>query len=248
VGADSRFVRLRLDPADAGRPASDLDLVYVLPPPAGASRWQLALHPPRLHGPVFLGPVRWQIGVASGNLLLAAGDDARFDWRWGWQHGLLAPRPAATATEGVRGSLVEAMDSAVFGWQATAEPLTFFVVPRTLALLFGSLVVVALGLAAIRLSPAWRSVGAVGLAIVVACLAVLRPQAGTILLYAAEPGAAVLIALLFARWAAQRQYRRRVLFLPAFARVPEDGSGAGRNSNGQRLRREPTTIDAPQGQ
>jgi hypothetical protein len=195
---------------------------------------------------VFLGPVRWQIGLASGDQLVAIGDDVRFDWRWDWQRGLLTPRPAWSATDASRASPVESMDSALFGWQPAAEPLTFFLVPRTLALLGGSLAVIVLGLIAVRVGPVGRTVGAVVLAIALVWLAVARPQAFSISLYAVEPGAAVLAVLLLARWAAQRQYRRRVLFLPAFTRPSPSGSGVVRKPPGSRVRREPTTIDAPQ--
>src|SRR5205823_9350260 len=79
----ARTVRLRIDPPGAGGGPQVLELFYVLGPgrsdPGRGSRWQLTLVPPRLHGPVFVGPWRWQVGVASGDLLLATGDDTEFD-------------------------------------------------------------------------------------------------------------------------------------------------------------------------
>jgi hypothetical protein len=264
-GAGGRFVRLRLDPAESARGSVVLDLIYLLPAPRGASRWQLTLSPPRLRGPVFVGPARWQIGLASGDLLVDSGDTATFDWRWGWQRGLLAPRPGSTAADlarwfsadarpvdagdQLRGVPADGWETGLVGWQSALEPLRFLVVPRPLALLFGSLAVLAIGFAAARIGPAWRVAGSVVLVAVVAIMAIVRPQALALLIYTAEPGLAVLAIALVARWAAQRRYRRRVLFLPAFARVEprlenQNGSSLVRNGAG-RGRREPTTIDAP---
>jgi hypothetical protein len=246
-----RTVRLRLDASpdrpsagvsDAGR-ASELELVYLLPP-SDDRRWTLTLTPPRLPGPVFAGPVRWQIGVAADRLLLACGGDARFDWRWDWRRGLLAPCPAWAAADPNRGSPFEGLETALVGWQSTAVPLTLLVVPRPLALLLGSLVVVTLGLAAVRAGPALRAVGAVVLSAGLAWLAIARPQLFATLLYTAEPGAVVLIVMLLTRLAAQRRYRRRVLFLPATANGSAHAGSASRRS--PQPRREPTTIDAPQ--
>ena len=111
--------------------------------PADDRRWQLTLTPPRLQGPVFAGPVRWQIGLAADNLLLATDGGTHFDWRWGWQRGLLAPCPAWAANDPYRGPPVEGFETALTVWQSGAEPLNFVAVPRPLALLVGSLAVVA---------------------------------------------------------------------------------------------------------
>jgi hypothetical protein len=261
-----RFVRLRLDPVESARTPLILDLIYLLPPQRSASRWQLTLVPPRLLGTVFVGPVRWQIGLTSGDLLVDTGDTAAFDWWWGWQRGLLAPRPGWTATDfarwfmpdartseaadPLRGGPVDAWETALVGWQPAAEPLRFLVVPRALALLLGSLAVLAIGFAAIRVGPTWRLAGAGLLIAAITILAIGRPQALAWLLYTAEPGLAVLAIAFVARWAAQRRYRRRVLFLPAFARAESQLDEQGRSSlvrNGaaNRGRREPTTVDRP---
>jgi hypothetical protein len=267
VGGSSsgRFVRLRLDPAEAVRTPLVLDLLYLLQPSRTASRWQLTLLPPRLHGPVFVGPIRWQIGLASGDLLVDAGETATFEWRWGWQRGLFAPRPAWTGAElarwfapeargadgdPLRGSPAGGWETALVGWQPASEPLQFLVIPRSLALLLGSLAVLAIGFAAVRLRPGWRVTGAAVLIAGLVLLAIVGTQALAALLYAAEPGTAVLGIALAAYWIGQRRYRRRVLFLPVFARPVESrlekpigSSLAGNGVN--RVRREPTTIDAP---
>ncbi len=266
TATNGQLVRLRLYPAEIARAASVLDLIYTLPPQRGASRWQLTLTPPQLRGPVFVGPVRWQIAMASGDLPIDTGDTATFDWRWGWQRGLLAPLPVWTAGELNRWFMSDARtaepadpfrgppdgwETALVGWQPAAESLQFLVIPRPLAMLFGSLAVLAIGFAAVRVGRGWRMTGAVVLILALAIAAVVRPQALAFFLYAAELGAAVLIIALAARWAAQRQYRRRVLFLPVFARPSEvrsekqGGSSLVRNGSANSARREPTTIDAP---
>jgi hypothetical protein len=251
-GTGGRFVRLRLDPADVNRGSQELDLAYLLPPRAGDSRWQLTLTPPRLRGPVFVGPVRWQVGLASGDLLVDPVDAAAFDWRWGWQRGLLAPLPAWSAADLRRWFTPEArpidvtdrLETALVGWQPAAEPLQFLVVPRPLALLVVSLAVLVIGWVAVRVGPAWRVGGLMGLVGGLVWLAIDRPQMLAVMLYAAQPGAVVLVVMLTARWAARRRYRRQVLFLPGFAR-PSDSSRARASVNGNRPRREPTPIDLP---
>ena len=57
-GAGGHLIRLRLDPPESGRGPLILDLIYLLPPQQRGSRWQLTLAPPRVRGPVFIGPVR----------------------------------------------------------------------------------------------------------------------------------------------------------------------------------------------
>jgi hypothetical protein len=251
-GNDGRMVRIRLVPG-ATQATQELDLAYVLPP--DVSGWRLTLTPPRIGGPVFAGPVRWQIGLASDDLLLEGGD-ATYVWRWAWQRGLLAPRPAwsaadlrrwfnpDTATPG--SDPADAFDVALVGSQPGAGPLQLLLVPRPLALLLGSLTILAIGWAGFRITPTWR----VGVVLLLAgglvWLSIARPQWLAVFLYTAQTGAAVLIVVALAWWTAQRRYRRRVVFLPAFSRTPPAPSSQGRNGvTGSRSRREPTTIDAP---
>jgi hypothetical protein len=268
AAADGRFARLRFDPAEGARGARRLDLIQVLPPSGSTSRWETLLTPPRLRGPVFVGPVRWQVATASDDLLIGRDESATFEHRWGWLRGLATPLPA-WSTADLRGWFgedaeaprpadpVAGLETALVGWQAAAEPLRFWAVPRPAALLVGSLAVIAIGLVVVRAAPSWRAVGVVVLAAGVGWLAVAWPQALAVAAYSAEPGAAVLIAVLIVRWLGQRRYRRHVLFLPAVARtaaVPSAaaapmGSSTGRNgAASSRARPEPSTIDAPASQ
>jgi hypothetical protein len=258
--AEGRAVRLRIDP-DPGRTAQVLELTYLLlqgrSDLSRGSRWQMTLVPPRLRGPVFAGPLRWQVGLTSGDLPVYLGDTADFEQRWGWQRGLLAPQPAWSAGALQQWFFADArpasgeadpadgLETALVAWQSAAEPLRFVVVPRSLALLAGSLAVLALGLAAARWTgPRLLVGGAVALAAAAVWLGVTHPQPLAGVLYAVQPGAAVLAVVLGIRWLLQRRYRRQVLFLPSFTRQPGPGSSLTRG-NGARARREPTTIDAP---
>jgi hypothetical protein len=264
-GPGGRFVRLRLDSADVAQGPQHLDLVQLLPPRAG-SRWDVTLTPPRLRGPVFIGPVRWQISLASGNLLVGRDSAAEFEWRWGWQRGLLVPQPAWSTADLQRWfgpdsrsavQALEGLETTLVGWQPALEPVSYVVVPWSSALFVGSFAVLSLGLGAVWVAPRWRVAGAVVLALGLVWLAAVRPDALALVSFTAEPGLAVLSVVLVARWWARRRYRRRVLFLPGFARPTVDPvrvhrgtvateSSLVRNGVGtSRVRREPSTIDGP---
>jgi hypothetical protein len=257
---ETRTARLRLEP-DPGRYPQTLELTYLVlhgrTEMARGSRWQVTLVPPRLRGLVFIGPLRWQVGMASGDLAVSLDDDLDFETRWDWRRGLLGPQPAWTAAALQRWFFTDArpqaseadptdgMETTLVAWQPAPEPLRFLVVSRPLALLVGSLAVVGLGLAAACwVGPRGRLIGAVVLAGVLTWFGVTYPQPLTVLLYVAQPGLAVLVVVLGTRWLLQRRYRRQVLFLPSLAHPQTSGSSSGRGG-GNRARREPTTIDAP---
>lgn len=110
------------------------------------------------------------------------------------------------------------------------------------------------------------------LAAAVVGVGLLAPGLLVSIVYGAEPGLAVLLVVLLVQWLLQHSYRRRVVFLPGFRRVkagssqarlsriegavatprPEGGapaatspSGRGLTNTGQRLPKEPSTVDAP---
>src|SRR5207248_5091934 len=88
-------------------------------------------------------------------------------------------------------------------------------------------------------------------------LAAAHPQPLALVLFAVQPGVAVLVVVLGVRWLLHRRYRRRVLFLPGFTATHGAGATAPpasalvRTGNGVRPRDgrarpgEPSTIDAP---
>jgi hypothetical protein len=58
-----------------------------------------------------------------------------------------------------------------------------------------------------------------------------------------QPGLLVLVVLLAVHWMLQESYRRRLVFMPGFARLKTNSSLLRSAAGGQR--REPSTIDAP---
>jgi hypothetical protein len=244
-----RLIRFRIEPT--GGPTV-LELDYQRSPGAAADRWQTELVPPRVVGPVFVGPVRWQIGLAPGGVPFDLAGSASFEQRLTWQRGLFAPQPARTTAALQRwfyagghppGS--EPDVGATLVGRHGLEPLRLLVVPRPLALLAGSLAVLALGLLATALGRMWgATVTLVALAAGLLA-AVARPQAMAEALAVCQPGLVVLFAVLVVQGYLQRRYRRRVVFMPGFTRQPAPGSSLVHNGNGSRSRREPSTVDAP---
>ena len=198
--------------------------------------------------------MRWQIGQSSADVLLGTDAAAVFEWQWGWRRGLFTPNPAWSVADFGDGTAdsrsanaedVDATGTVLAGWQPSLESLSFIVIPRSVAILVGSLAVLAIGLGTIRVGPGWRVAGLVTLTWVMVGLFMTWPQVVTVILYAAQPGIAVLAAVLFTRWMIRRNYRRRVLFLPSFAQTRSAESSLVRNGPPSRIRREPSTIDAP---
>jgi hypothetical protein len=258
---ENRAVRLRIDP-DPARPVQILELTYTLLParidPAQGSHWQTALRPPRFRGPVFVGPIRWQIALPGGDLPFFLGDGAEFEQRWGWQRGLFTPQPAWSAGDlrqwfvadarpgDTSGDPGDRLATTLVGWQVSSEPLRFVLVPRPLALLGGSLAVVILGLLVGRWAGSKLALlGAGLLVVVIVVLGVTHPQPLGQVLYAVQPGVVVLTVLLVTRRLLRGRYRRQVLLMPGFERTSPNGSSLARGGGVVRSRREPTTIDAP---
>jgi hypothetical protein len=252
AGLSEGRVRLRVDASGNGPQV--LELTYVLPPGGSgeASRWTWELRPPGLPG-VDVGPARWQIARASGDLLFAL-DSFDVAERWRWQRGLFAAGPAWGTEELERWfgradrSAGEAAggDDVVVGRQTAPGRILFVVIPRPLAALAASLTVIALGLATIRWGgPRTGTVFAGGFVAAIAIAAVVWPRLAAHLLAASQPGVAVFLCVLAVRSALLHRYRRRVLFLPGFARPPLHGSSGVRASVNVRPRVEPSTIDVP---
>src|SRR5262249_14985979 len=118
-----------------------------------AARWRLDLVPPKLRGPVFVGPVRWQVMLPDDDFVLPGDEHLLLEQGWGRRRFLPAPVPARSAQElehWFRGS-----DS---GEEATASPepsavvrpagletVRLIPVPRMMWYLVCSLAVLAVG-------------------------------------------------------------------------------------------------------
>jgi hypothetical protein len=259
--AGTRF-RLAVDP-DHFRGPVILDLHYRVQPksesgdPAEfAERLRTRLFPPIVEGAVFLGKVRWQVGMSPGWVLLNPGGEATPEQTWGWRGWLLAPQPAKNEAEleewltGVRPKSGPDIDeTGLVCWQATPAPLVVVHVAQKTWLLGCSTLLLALGLG-LSFVPLSRGLFRVLcltvivlVAAALAATAIFWPSILPALLYGAEPGAAVLAVVLFVQWMLQRRYRRRLVFMPGFTRL-KAGSVLTRGSSSNRSR-EPSTVDAP---
>ncbi|HMC66200.1 MAG TPA: hypothetical protein VKI65_14785, partial [Gemmataceae bacterium] len=65
-------------------------------------------------------------------------------------------------------------------------------------------------------------------------------------IYGCVPGALVLAAVVAFQWMVQREYRRRVVFMPGFTRL-KPGSSLFRPGSSGRPRGEPSTVDQQPG-
>jgi hypothetical protein len=252
AGSSEGRVRLRVNPTAAT--AQVLELAYILPPgrQGYAPRWTWELRPPSIPG-ADVGPARWQIARASGDLLFAV-DGFDVAERWRWQRGLVVAGPTWSTEDlerwigSAERSAADAAvgDEVVVGRQTGPGMLHFVTIPRPLASLAASLAVIGVGLAALRWGgPRSGSVTAAGFVAATAALAIGWPRLAAHLLAASQPGIAVFVCVLAVRWALQHRYRRRVLFLPSFTRTVSPGSSAQRASISARSRVEPSTIDVP---
>jgi hypothetical protein len=250
-----------------------IDLRYQLPaeadPGLGArSPWR-EVQAPRPTGPVFLGPVYWQVGLPGGWEPFCLSGTAAFDTRWGLRRGFLltphAGRSAADLAAWLRGG-PDAGDGPsgedVFvARQASLAPLRLVVVPWEMWLLACSGAAVFLGLLLAMVRPVrwlfWSIVAAAGAAAAVAAFA--WPQPAGEFFAGAQPGLLGLGLLFGAQWWLHRRYRRRLEYMPAFTRVPAQSSllraapaprsshpGSGRTQVRPAADHgEPSTVDQP---
>jgi hypothetical protein len=253
--AVGRIIRI---PLSSRGPATELAVSYFLAdarPGAGlVGRWQLSLTPPRLRGPVFVGPVRWQVMLPDDDFVLPADEHVRLEQRWGWRRFLPAPVPARSSRdleEWFRGSAdglddePPASEPSAVVRTAGLVPVRLVPVPRMMWYLLCSLGVLAAGGALVMARrPRWLFWPALTAFLAAAAAAALFwPQAALVVLAGTPPGLLVLALLLaLTTWQARR-YRRRVVFLPSFTRT-KPPSTASRPASSQR-RRQSSMVDVP---
>ncbi|MCI0682494.1 MAG: hypothetical protein L0Y71_10340 [Gemmataceae bacterium] len=206
------------------------------------------LHPPKWHGEVLPGTVRWQVDLPADHVAVVAGTGAVLDYRWALQGWLLAPEASVTSGD-LEAWLTgredgEATPVGMSYWRPGLTVQRLFHLPRPWWLLACSGLVLAVGLA-MYLVPLGRALlwllGA-ALCVGVVGAALLWPALLPAVLYGAEPGLAVLTVLLGLQWFMQERYRRQIVVMPGFARLP---TGSSVTRPGPARPREPSTIDAP---
>jgi len=263
--ADGKSARLEAGPRANGN-AQILHISYQIAPGLGASTGlgngplQTTLYPPVVHGDLGQAPVSWHVALPSGWVSLPPQSALAPDLQWGWRGWLLAPGPAATAADLERWFLGGEMTpltvqegelqsaASLTCWQASLEPLRLYHAPQQAWLLACSLAVLAAGLGLFWLPLArslfWLLVSVLGLAVALAGL--LWAGLLSLIVYGAEPGIVVLLAVLGLQWTLHQRYRRQLVFMPGFTRLKAGSSlvrGAGSSINRPRI--EPSTVDAP---
>lgn len=249
-------LRLPIEPGLFHKPAL-LEVRYRMTPALakGGNRWVTTLVPPVPRGEVLLGRVRWQVELPPGQVPIYQAGGQPAEERWLWLRGLLLPRPAATnadlerwltAGNGRESPANDDLRASLGCWQTALRPVDVFHTPNQLWLFACSALFLGVGLA-LTYAPLSRrlfGVAVVGLGVAVTAAAVWWPGVLSAVLYGSEPGLVVLLVILAVRWTLQRRYRRQVVFMPGFTRLKTGSSLVRRDSN-NRVRAEPSTVDAP---
>jgi hypothetical protein len=221
-----------------------LEMEYKLPASFTESKrfWRTTLHAPQFRGDVFLGRVRWQVGLPFSWVALVP--SGNMDFRWGIQGWLLGPEPSVTSADletwlTGRDSAADLPVSLAFS-RTGQDNVQLLHLSRQMWLLLCSGLVLALGLSlyVLPLSRAVFWLIVVGLGIGALVVGLLWPGWLPAVVFGCQPGALVLVVLLGIQWMLQESYRRQLVFMPGFARLKA-------NSSLNRNRREPSTVDAP---
>jgi hypothetical protein len=252
---------LHLTALPAGAGPTVLEIAYRLLPGQSSGEaipGQTVLHPPVLAGATYLGRVRWQIDVAGEEVALSPSPPEGLfpNLAWEWRGWLWTPRPALSGGDleawltGAPGTDPRVFPSLVC-WQSTLEPLRVWHPSRQVWLLLCSLLCLAVGMVLALAGASATTLGralfwttAAGLGLGAAACLLFWPGLLAMLLYGAQPGAAVLVLVLVVQWLLHQRYRRQVVFMPGFTRV-KAGSSLIRSSSLQGRPREPSTIDGP---
>ena len=208
------------------------------------SRWQTKLTGPVFRGDVFLGRVRWVVGLPPNWVPVVAASNVHPDFRWSLQSWLLAPEPLVSSADLEQWPAAWNDPSLVFS-RRSQESLLVIHMPRQtwLMLCSGLLLAVGLALHLVQLSRSIFWIILLTLAVALIVGGFLWPAWVPALLFGIQPGALVLVLILGIHWVLKERYRRQVIFMPGFTRL-KPGSSLLSNSPASRPR-EPSTVDAP---
>jgi len=249
LGPGPNIVQIPVQPKLYEQPIV-LEIEYKLPAHFIENQqfWRTMLMPPRFRGEVFLGQTRWQVEYPFSWVALVPGGN--MEYRWGIQGWLPAPEPSLTSAE-LESWLTEhpPIDSSTpvsMAFSQTGQDnVKLLHFPRQMWLLTCSGILLALGLAlfVVPLSRTvfWLAAAFVGMAL--AGIALIWPEWVPAVAFGCQPGALVLVLVLGIQWLLKESYRRRLVFMPGFARVKGNSSLIRHGNVGNR--REPSTIDAP---
>lgn len=254
LDAGEKVVRVRLHPDHAKLPAI-LEIAYTVPAEAieRSSFYRTTLYAPILRSEAVIGQMRWRLDLATAQIAAMPGRNVRADVQWGLQGWLPTPEAGVTTAElesWLTGKETAGQSSGPPGfafWRVSNQPETVYHLPRQWWLLgcSGIFLIVTLGA---YLAPWSRRVfGAIFAAIVIVfvVLALGWPAAYTPVLFGVQPGVGLFLIFIGAHWLLQVRSRRRLVFLPGFARA-KPGSTMVR-ANSARRPREASTVDAPPG-
>jgi hypothetical protein len=219
--------------------------------PGGSWRLLTTFHPPLLRGQVFLGRVRWQIGLPAGVVPLYPADGASAEQRWGWRGWMPAPRAALSSADlerwfsGAESDTRSDEEPSLVCWQTSLTPLHLVHMSQIAWLLLCSLLMLVLGLGlyyvALSRGQFWTVVA--GLSLLVVLAGVLWPNVLPAVVYGCEPGLLILGLVFGFLWVRQQRYRRQLVFMPGFSRLKTGSSLVRSKGSSHRARGEPSTVD-----
>jgi hypothetical protein len=224
-----------------------LEILYQAPAEEGTRSWQTPLALPRgFSGDVYFGPTRYQVSLGPGEVPFVFGT-ADVDYRWTLQGSLFGPEPNVTTAEldlwigG--GETAERRPVSLAWWRGSLEPQRVYHFSRQSWLLVSSGAVVLLGLGLLLIAlPRWAlALVLLGLGVAAVGLGMTHDYLMPVILFGSEPAIVVLLLIGGIQWLLHERYRRQLVFMPTFARVPA-GSTVVRTPAKPR---EPSTVDAP---
>ena len=224
------------------------EIAYLAPAESVEGRrcWQTPIALPKFHGDVFCGPTRFDIGLPPGQVPLVLGT-ADVDYRWTLQGWLFGPEPSVTTADldawiG-QGEAADRQPINLAWWRNGLDPQRVYHFPRQTWLLLCSGVVLLLGLTVLLVRwPRWvLAILFVALGAGIVAIGVSHDYLLPAIFLGSQPALVVLALIGAIRWLLYERYRRQLVFMPTFSRIPQ-GSTLVR---GPAKPRGESTIDAP---